>query len=150
MAKDYLCKDCEHNNNGWCKKHSKQGLKNITECEDKVQKGATLKEITKKALENDAEWKPATKEIEEIDTMPYKVFGKVEMLNTTMMQVIGMENQGKTSISISELKSLLVNLADMISIEEQIHGVKTDCMIDGDILRNKHALTEKWRKEIKK
>lgn len=34
MAKDYLCKNCIHNNNGWCNKLKKQGLKQITSCEE--------------------------------------------------------------------------------------------------------------------
>lgn len=33
MQKDYLCKDCLENNNGWCKKLKKQGLKQITSCD---------------------------------------------------------------------------------------------------------------------
>lgn len=35
MSKEYLCKDCEHNNNGWCKELKFNGLKKITECEHK-------------------------------------------------------------------------------------------------------------------
>ena len=33
--KDYLCKDCEHNNNGWCPIIERNGLKNITSCANK-------------------------------------------------------------------------------------------------------------------
>lgn len=33
MSKDYLCKNCTENNNGWCNKLKKQGLKQITSCE---------------------------------------------------------------------------------------------------------------------
>lgn len=33
MSKDYLCKNCIENNNGWCNKLKKQGLKQITSCE---------------------------------------------------------------------------------------------------------------------
>lgn len=33
MAKDYLCKSCKENNNGWCNKLKKQGLKQVTSCE---------------------------------------------------------------------------------------------------------------------
>ena len=32
--KNYLCKDCRYNNNGWCNKHSFNGLKKVTDCED--------------------------------------------------------------------------------------------------------------------
>lgn len=31
--KNYLCKNCKYNNNGWCNKRSFNGLKNIVECE---------------------------------------------------------------------------------------------------------------------
>lgn len=33
MSKEYLCKQCIHNNNGWCNKLKKQGLKQIISCE---------------------------------------------------------------------------------------------------------------------
>lgn len=131
MAKDYLCKDCNHNNNGWCIKHEKQGLKLITDCKDKISKNNALKDTEVQD--------------EEINTMPYKVYGKVEMLYLTMKQVIGIEQEGKDTISINELKELLVNLADMLTIEEQIHGIETDYMVEEDILKAKHNLTERWR-----
>lgn len=31
--KDYICKSCKHNNNGWCLKLKKNGLTKIQECE---------------------------------------------------------------------------------------------------------------------
>lgn len=31
--KNYLCKNCRYNNNGWCNKRSFNGLKKITDCE---------------------------------------------------------------------------------------------------------------------
>lgn len=31
--KNYLCKNCKYNNNGWCNKLSFNGLKKITDCE---------------------------------------------------------------------------------------------------------------------
>lgn len=40
MSKDYLCKNCKENNNGWCKKLSQQGLKQIIECEHHNPKGS--------------------------------------------------------------------------------------------------------------
>ena len=36
MAKDYFCKDCDHNNNGWCERNKCQGLKDIKKCKDKT------------------------------------------------------------------------------------------------------------------
>jgi hypothetical protein len=38
IKKDYYCKDCGHNNNGWCPKKKKNGLKDITakDCNEKT------------------------------------------------------------------------------------------------------------------
>lgn len=40
----YLCEDCKHNNNGWCKQKRMNGLKklNIQECENFSRKGTFL------------------------------------------------------------------------------------------------------------
>lgn len=32
---NYWCKDCDFNNNGWCKKYHRQKLKEVTDCTDK-------------------------------------------------------------------------------------------------------------------
>lgn len=38
VRKEYYCKDCGYNNNGWCPKKKKNGLKDITanNCNDKI------------------------------------------------------------------------------------------------------------------
>lgn len=38
VKKEYYCKDCGYNNNGWCPKKKKNGLKNITaaDCNEKI------------------------------------------------------------------------------------------------------------------
>lgn len=40
MAKNHLCKDCTHNNNGWCNiRKTNQGLKDLPSCEFKEGSG---------------------------------------------------------------------------------------------------------------
>ena len=34
---DYFCKGCDYNNNGYCMKRKKQGLKDVVFCDDKKQ-----------------------------------------------------------------------------------------------------------------
>lgn len=53
--RDYLCKDCPNNNNGWCTVKKCQGLKSITECEHKdIRKSTDLIDTVKELLNQKA------------------------------------------------------------------------------------------------
>lgn len=44
-TKDYLCKDCENNNNGWCLIQKRNGLKEIAYCNHKIPKGFEIAKV---------------------------------------------------------------------------------------------------------
>ena len=128
MSKDYLCKDCQFNNNGWCKKKSIQGLKNITECEFK--NNSTVKDE------------------EEFDNGMYKQFGKREMLHNIQMQMLGIENDSAIEDKFKTLKQVMVSLEKMLLAEESIHGIAIEYSIDEDIHKDSMAISDEWLNEV--
>lgn len=148
MSKTYLCKNCEHNNNGWCNKLKKQGLKTITECEF-----LSLKEDTTLKVDNSLNDTSNTDECDFFgnteDDIAHRVYGKREMFYHLSRQVLGMEEQGLTNISIKELKELFVNLHQSLLMDEKIFGIKTTCETDEFIVNNSKELINKWIDELK-
>lgn len=135
MSKNYLCKDCDHNNNGWCNKLRKQGLKDITECESKIVNGIDLNT----SLNSNTE-----------DFTPHRVYGKIEMLNTICRQIIAIESDGKTEISLDKLKSLLVNLNTTLEVDSKIFGVSITDEMDKAIIESNKAIIKEWKKTLNK
>lgn len=135
MSKNYLCKDCDHNNNGWCNKLRKQGLKDITECESKTVNGIDLNT----SLNSNTE-----------DFTPHRVYGKIEMLNTICRQIIAIESDGKTEISLDKLKSLLVNLNTTLEVDSKIFGVSITDEMDKAIIESNKAIIKEWKKTLNK
>lgn len=132
MSKNYLCKDCDFNNNGWCNKRNIQGLKNITECKFK----SCLSIEDSYDLE------------QEFDVAPYKQFGKREMFRNIQMQIIGIEDDIDIEDKLKALKQVMVNLEDILRVEEKIHGIALEYMIDDDIYKSSMKISEKWFKEV--
>lgn len=128
MSKDYLCKDCQFNNNGWCKKKSIQGLKNISECEFK----------NNSVIEDD----------EEFDSGMYKQFGKREMFHAIQGQMIGIDRDESIEDKFKILKQVMVNLEQMLQAEESIHGIAMEYSIDEDIHKDSMAISNKWLNEV--
>lgn len=128
MNKDYLCKDCEFNNNGWCKKRSIQGLKNITECEFKPS--------------------PTSIDDEEFDSGMYKQFGKREMFHAIQGQMLGIDRDESIEDKFKTLKQVMVNLEQMLQAEETIHGIAMEYSIDEDIHRDSMMISNDWLNEV--
>lgn len=128
MAKDYLCKDCEFNNNGWCKKRKIQGLKDIVVCE----------------------FKPSLTSIEdeEFNSGTYKQFGKREMFHNIQMQMIGIDRDETIEDKFKTLKQVMVNLEQMLQAEESIHGIAMEYSIDEDIYNDSRAISDEWLNEV--
>lgn len=148
MSKNYLCKNCKHNNNGWCNLLKKQGLKNITECDSL----STKEENTV----NNSSSNITTNEDKSYDffgktdtDVAHRVYGKREMFYHLSRQVLGMENQGLTNVSIDELKSLFVNLHNSLLMDEKIFGIEITCETDDIIVSNSKELISKWKNELK-
>ena len=136
--KDYLCKDCVHNNNGWCEKKKFNGLKKITECGDKKVEGYfSAKE--KQSYDN------SIKEIfHPINTTEYKNFGKREEFYNIQRQIEAMDSNS----TITDVKQIMVNMGQMLNIEEKIQGIAIDYKIDKDIINESKVLNSKWLKEV--
>lgn len=128
MAKNYLCKDCDFNNNGWCVKRSIQGLKNITKCEFKNN--------------------PTTTDDEDFDSGTYKQFGKREMFHNIQMQMIGIERDESVEDKFKILKQVMVNLEQMLQAEESIHGIALEYSVDEDIYKDSIAISNEWFNEV--
>ena len=130
MGKSYLCKDCEFNNNGWCKKRKIQGLKDILICDE---------------FKNDSNIND-----EEFNGEMYKQFGKREMFYHIQNQIIGIERDESTEDKFKILKQVMVNLESMLQIEEKIHGIAMEYSIDGDIHEDSISISNKWMREVGK
>lgn len=108
MSKDYLCKDCEYNNNGWCKKKEFNGLKKITECNDKKVEGYLSEQG----------------QYEDINYEGYKNMGKREIFHTIQQQLNAMKNTD----TVLTVKQIMVNLEKLLLIGEKVHGIETEYM----------------------
>ena len=75
MAKDYLCKECPNNNNGWCTAKKMQGLKSVTSCEIK-------ENMIPKNIDDDEN---------NINEFEYRCIGKREMLWTIQSQLLAIK-----------------------------------------------------------
>lgn len=128
MAKDYLCKDCEFNNNGWCKKRSIQGLKNIITCEFNPNSPEVIAEV--------------------FDNGMYKQFGKREMFHNIQMQMLGIDRDESIEDKFKVLKQVMVNLEQMLQAEENIVGVALNYSIDEDIHKDSIAISNEWLHEV--
>jgi len=129
MGKDYLCKDCQYNKNGWCTKKSLQGLKNIASCEFKD--GSIISDVANIIKDSGA----------------YKQFGKREMFYQIQMQMIGIKEDDNID-KFETLMQVMVNLEKFLQIEEGIYGIALDYELDEDILNNSKAITKSWLKEV--
>lgn len=136
MAKDYLCKDCEFNNHGWCKKRKIQGLKNIIVCEFNPNSIKVIAEVI-------------TDEItDETNSGMHKQFGKREMFHNIQMQMKTIDEDSTVKDKFKTLKQIMVNLEQMLQIEESIHGIAMEYSIDEDVHKNSIAISNKWFNEV--
>lgn len=143
MSKDYLCKKCNHNNNGWCNELKKQGLKNITECNSISLKDEFIEKDTTSSSEKDFDIFGKT----ETD-IAHRVYGKREMFYHVCCQINGMEQQGIKSISIDELKEIFIHMNQSLNIDEKIFGIETTCETDKRIVNSSKALINSWKNDL--
>ncbi|MCC0672251.1 MULTISPECIES: hypothetical protein [unclassified Clostridioides] len=125
MIKNYLCKDCKDNNNGWCKKRKMQGLKNITEC-------------TFFTRLHDEE------NLKDDNIEGSKSYGKRELSYLLCRKIIELENKGKDNLSIEELKKIMVDINKILDVEEEIKGIYIQCQIDKDIFNSNKRIIDSW------
>ena len=143
MGKNYLCKKCIHNNNGWCNELKKQGLKNITECNSISLKEDVINEDIVSTSDKDYDIFGKTK-----TDVAHRIYGKREMFYHLSCQVEGMGKSGIDSISIDELKELFININNSLNIDEKIFGIETTCETDVHTVNLSKALIDSWKNSL--
>lgn len=134
---NYLCKNCIHNNNGWCKERKIQELKNVLECSFHNEYGEEETQSFYEKLKEDGELEP------------YKNFGKREMFFTMCQQILGMEKKNMESITIEDLKELMINLEQTLIFPETLQGIALDWEVDKDIYTSSRNLIQYWKSNKK-
>lgn len=129
--KNYFCKDCLENNNGWCNLHKKQGLKAITSCNDKRTEYTT-----------DSNKEIDTRGSEAI----FRVIGKREMFQTIQSQMLAIDSDPSIDDRFIALKQVMVNLEQMLNVHEQLFEVDkyTNSEIDRGIREDSKKISQYW------
>ena len=142
--KNYLCKDCKHNNHGWCVKTKRNKLKEITECSHKLMAEDPFALPT--MSENMTGFKPNTIATDHLPAINEsgRIIGKRELLYTIQRQILAMEPEHAGN-TLDELKKVLVTLNDTIDIEENIYKVQYTSEIDKDIKISSNNIAAYWR-----
>ena len=134
MSKDYICKDCVHNNHGWCKALKRNKLKEIDKC---AMKNDGSKPIKLRPFEEFITYnKPQTpvepKEDKCMDEA-YRVLGKRDMLWNVQRQALAIKQN--TSISETEkfkaLCQCINSLSKTLEFSEKLYEV--DFIIESEI-----------------
>ena len=122
--KDYICKDCPHNNHGWCKERKIQGLKSITKCS-----------IYDKYIMPDVE-EP------EVDQIYERIMGEVtnywKIQNQFMVILNNVEKKDDYDYesAFKDTIKAFNTIGKMLDGSMKIHNIKDYDNIDGDIIRN--------------
>lgn len=134
--KNYLCKDCPYNNNGWCTQLKKQGLKDITICSIKPgQPNSSSLQNSPKA--------PAHEPIHD------QLIGKTEILHS-LLKVLAIEKK-KGSNEKEMLDALSLQLLGLTEVTQQhikLHKVRenAESIIDLDLIDSLQELKEYIKK----
>ena len=117
------CKECEFNNNGWCKKYKAQKPKAILLYEENGKSDNT-------DYENQM-----------IENQKYVINGKIQQFSNVIRQI-----DAKPSSITNEFKEVLLTLYKNLEIEIKIHGVKFDYETDKFILEDLRFRMAEWMK----
>lgn len=126
--KDYICKDCPHNNHGWCKERRIQGLKSITKCS-----------IYDKYIMPDVE-EP------EVDQIYERIMGEVtnywKIQNQFMVILNNVEKKDDYDYesAFKDTIKAFNAIGKILNVSMNIHDIKDYDNIDGDIIRNVKAM----------
>lgn len=127
MSKDYFCRDCIHNNYGWCKILKRNKLKEINSCESKDDG------TDKSTLEFFEAPSAPSEQVEEVNTEAYRVLGKREMLWTIQRQALAIKQEDKLTDEqkFYELCRCLKSIAQVQEFSENLYDVND--IIDSDM-----------------
>lgn len=110
------CKECNHNNNGWCKKYKMQKPKAIIKCEEDSSDD-------KQACKNET----------------YIVTGKMQQFSDIIRQI-----DAKPDCCTDEFKEVLKALYNSLEISIKIHGIALDYDVDKFILEDLRYRMKQW------
>ena len=134
MSKDYICKDCVHNNHGWCKALKRNKLKEIDKCamKDNGSKPIKLRPFEEFITYNEPQTPVEPKEDKCMDEA-YRVLGKRDMLWNVQRQALAIKQN--TSISETEkfkaLCQCINSLSKTLEFSEKLYEV--DFIIESEI-----------------
>lgn len=122
MTKNYLCKNCEHNNHGWCKIKKINGLKEITSCEYNT---------------NNINPPTYISTNEDDYSFEHEVLGKRQMLWAIQRQAIAIKQDNTVTNKFEELCKCINSLAKQQDFSECIGDfneilMETDKMMIND------------------
>lgn len=138
MSKDYLCKNCKYNNNGWCTERKMQGLKSVTKCSvmDKMLYPAEPTNI----IENNSD--------------KYNQLGQRTMLWKIQRQMLAIDSDKKLSIEekYDNLIQSITSLALMQDTNDKIFDIESilDSEIDADMISDSKRITMVFNNEYLK
>lgn len=132
----YLCKDCVHNNHGWCKVLKRNKLKEIDKCavKDDGSKKAELRPFEKlTSIPAPTYPGPSKTEQKEDNTEAYRVLGKREMLWNIQRQAIAIKEDN--SIDASSKFEMLCHCINSIAQSQEYSEkiFKVEDIIDSEI-----------------
>lgn len=78
-----------------------------------------------------------------------KQFGKREMFYNIQRQMIAIEKKDDIEDKYIALKKTMIELEKLLQIEESIHGIRADYLIDGDIIKSSKKISFNWSAELK-
>lgn len=166
MSKDYLCKDCVHNNHGWCKAIKRNKLKEIDKCamkddgskQQKLKPFEELLEAPAYVEENIVEPKqyekiPQPRPIlikKDDNTFEHETLGKRIMLWTIQRQAIAIAKDDTVENKFEELCRCIVNISGAQTVTERI-GNFNDILMESDeiVIEDSKKVTELLDEYIK-
>ena len=149
MSKDFLCKDCVHNNHGWCKAIKRNKLKEIDKCaiKDDGSKKVELRPFeelleapayTEEKIVEPKEYQkiPQPRPIfikKDDDSFEHEVLGKRQMLWTIQRQAIAIKEDDTVENKFEELCKCINSLAKHQNFSETI-GNFEDILMETDVM----------------
>lgn len=148
MSKDYLCKDCIHNNHGWCKAIKRNKLKEIEKCamkddgskpqelrpfEEFIEAPAYTEQEKVKEYEKTPIARPMLMMKETNNKFEHETLGKRIMLWTIQRQAIAIAKNDSIQNKFEELCRCIVNISEAQTATEKI-GSFRDILMETDEL----------------
>lgn len=140
MAKDYLCRDCYYNNNGWCKKKKMQGLKQVTHCSEKPRAQQPEEPVF------------SNEELNDDYGFSYRLLGKRELYWSLQRNIVAIEQDDTIKDKYNEVLKVFGEFGRMLSQIEDLSKndkILNESMIDIDLRKDSKSMYEYLRSREK-